>query len=194
MIKLIRFEQGEASCQHCGREIKNLFVIENDGIEMVVGSECVQKLLNTETLPKDFKQAEKEFKNAKFNESIIEMIITVNPRFIKNPLYTTLKNGTRKATDKEVLQKIISGQLYIPTFGTEKYLFNINHKADNNTRVKTETEYKQDIQEYKNNYETYFLSDYADSKECKKFISELIKYAEENNNIWGWTVKHEVTR
>lgn len=46
MYRLIRHENGKGSCEHCGHGLKSLFTIANeDGEQMVVGSECVRHFL-----------------------------------------------------------------------------------------------------------------------------------------------------
>jgi hypothetical protein len=201
--QLIKFTQGETNCEHCGTSIKNIYTIldTEKGIELNVGSECVQKLLQVETLPKEYKQLEKEYKNRKFNESIVNMIVSVRPSFMNSNLYTSLVNGTVKATDKSVLISFVKNQWYTATQEKDnnRYVLMPNYELKLSERAgdfrqKTDEEYKLSVEEIKKSSTTYFYSDFATTKECKKFIDELIKYIESNFPIWGWIVKYLVTR
>lgn len=200
-MKLIRFELGETNCSHCGTAIKNIFVVDDNGIEKFIGSECIEKLLGVETLPKEFKQLQKEVKNAQFNKPILEAFVNVKgEKFRESNLYKSLEQGQRKATDKAVLMEIVRHQLYTASFEKEgnryflhpSYILKLSHRAGDERR-KTEEEYQAEVNEYKNNYKAYFLSD-TNTKEVNKFITELISYIEENYKIWGWTVKYLLNR
>jgi hypothetical protein len=190
LYQLIGFSQGESVCNNCGTGIKNIYKIRNAQTEMElsIGSECVQKLLMVEALPKEYKQVEKEYKNIKFNEPIIKMINEVHKEFINSSLCKSLIKGSAKATDKRFLQSFLLNQYWM--VANIPYWINLSEKAGHE-RNKTNIEYQTDISNIVN---LKFLSDYAKSKECKKFIDELVKYAEENYNVWGWTVKYNIIR
>jgi len=196
MIKLVDFRQGETSCQHCGTSIKNLYIIDNDGIQMTVGSECVKTLLGTDTLPQEFKNAEKECKNAKFNESIVEMFESVHHGFKNSNIGQSLINGKRKAIDKAVLSEILKRKTYAPILDdkfTTNVIYWVNKPSTSiQERSKTSEEYIKDLKDLELKHTVKYINDFATTKECQTFLNKLVEYAEENFKVWGWTVKYDI--
>jgi hypothetical protein len=184
-LKLIRFEIGEANCNICGTPIKNIYVVNDSGIEKTIGCECITKVLGN--LPKEYKNA----KSIVYNRQILEGIVKFKPTFEKTNLYTALILGERKITDKAVLLNILIQQWYKLRYEHDNNIYTPNILEDRKkSRSEQIEDYKREIEKIKNKYKTYFMSDYVD----EKFLDKLIEYANERFPVWGWQVKYQIKR